>query len=826
MCSAQAELSVSLKPEAASLFIYEPFTLLLEVNGEAEPPQISSGGGFTVAGIAPVLSDKPPQRFRIEIIPEQAGMLTVPPFKVKTKEGSVETAPLRIAVSAPRHADEMYLTVALSSTNLYVDQPVKMTVTWTSKISFTRCNELLLELPVMRDPNWEVYPLDPGVPEKERIGLPVNGERIIARKITTETDEQLTFSYMLIPRREGLFRPAAAGLNCALMETRRASSQYPSYFDNHFFNAPEKNDRFERIYLSAPLPEITVQALPETGRTARYSGIVGHCTASASVQPKEPVVGQPMLLTVALSDLSFGAQIKALPDVVLEGIGSEFQINPRPLRETSTDNSLTFTYILRPLRSGIPAVPALALQFFDPAQKTYQTIRTAPLSIRVDPDGKQTIYQPHTSEPQKAKTLLIGIRDNRKESRLTMNTYRTVEFIASNAWAFWLLPPLLWLALRPWLRRLDRCRTDAAYARAVRAARIFRRAVKLDEESAWKNYLADRFNLNAESVTFETVVPELGKQNVSPELIHDIRDRFARQDTEYYAPQGTPQRKASSACELVHRIEKALPLKVGRDRRARRSRGWCGRLRDPSLPNIILMVCVFAALSTFAATPDELFAQAMQMRTEQPDKAQPLFTEAALGFEPQERFVNAGNSWFFAGENGRALANYLAAERRNPFDRQTRESITFVRAQRADRFQTLETPAARISGTWKQFNHWSPAMRVALLTLIYLAGWAIFLTARVIGKKIPRRGWIVLGIVALIPAVSLMTSLSRPLDGVVIESAEARLGPGYAYDAAYDTPLHEATEFQWLENRNGWVHARMPDKSEAWIPETACMTGK
>lgn len=801
LLSASAELTVSLKPEAASLFIYEPFTLLLEVNDEAELPQIPAGGGFTVAGITPVPSEKPPQRFRIEIIPEQAGILTIPPVKVQTKNGSAETVPLRIAVSAPRRADEMELTVALSSTNLYVDQPVKMTAIWTSKISFTRCNELLLELPVMRDPNWEVYPLDPGVPEKERIGLPVNGERIIARKITTAAEEQLTFSYMLIPRREGIFRPAAANLNCALMETRRASSQYPSYFDNHFFNVPEKSDRFERIYLSAALPEITVQALPETGRTARYSGIVGRCTANASVQPREPVVGQPMLLTVELGDLSFGAQIKALPDSVLEGIGSEFQINIRPIHETATDNSRTFTYILRPLRSGIPAVPALALQFFDPAQKTYQTIRTAPLSIRVDPDGKQTIYQPHTSEPQKAKDILTGIRDNRKESRLTMNTYRTVEFIACNAWAFWLLPPLLWLALRPWLRRLDRCRTDTAYARAVRAARNFRRAVKLDEESAWKNYLADRFNLNAESVTFETVAPELEKQNISPELIHDIRDRFARQDTEHYAPQGTPPRKASSACELVRRIEKAVLL-------------------------VLLLFCMLPAFNSDAATPDELFAQAMQMRIEQPDKAQPLFTEAALGFEPQQQFFNAGNSWFFAGENGRALANYLSAERRNPFDRQTRESITFIRAQRADRFQTVETPASGISGAWKQFNRWSPATRVALLTLIYLTGWTLFLTARIIGKKIPRRGWIVLSVAALIPAVSLLTSLFRPLDGVVIESAEARLGPGYAYAAAYDTPLHEATEFQRLENRNGWIHARMPDKSEAWIPETACMTVK
>jgi hypothetical protein len=509
-----------------------------------------------------------------------------------------------------------------------------------------------------------------------------------------------------------------------------------------------------------------------------------------------------MMLTVELRDLPFGAQIKALPDVVLEGIGSEFQINPRPLRETSTDSSRTFTYILRPLRSGIPDVPALALQLFDPERKTYQTVRTAPLSIRVDPDGQQTIYQPHTGENQKPKTAYTGIRGNWKESRLNMSTYQMFEWMARNAWAFWLLPPLLWLALRPWLRCLDRCRTDAAYARAVRAARNFRRAVKQDEESAWKNYLADRFNLNAESVTFETVAPELEKLNVSPELIHEIRDRFARQDTEHYAPQGTPPRKASTACELVHRIEKTVLL-------------------------VLLLVCLLPAFNSDAATPDELFAQAMQMRTEQPDKAQPLFTEAAIGFEPQERFVNAGNSWFFAGENGRALANYLAAERRNPFDQQTRESITFIRAQRADRFQSSEAAVQRFAVhghyLWNRFCRWSPATRGALLTLIYLIGWALFLTARVIGKKIPRRGWIVLSIIALIPAVSLLQSVFQPLEGVVIESTEARLGPGYAYDAAYDTPLHEATEFQLLDVRNGWIHARMPDKSESWIPETACV---
>ncbi len=805
MCSAQAELSVSLKPEVESRFVYEPFTLLLEASRATDFPEIPSGGGFSVVGITPIQPGKPATRFRIEIIAEQSGILTVPPITLKSTNETVETAPLRLAISAPRRAGEMELSFTFSSTNLFVDQPVEMIVTWSSKVPFLRCHEVMLDIPLLHSPDWDAYPLDPKIPEKERMGLPVNSQRVIAGKTTNSTGEQLTFSYVLIPRKAGSFRLAEARLSCALMETRRASSQYPSYFDNHFFNVPEKSDQFERIYLSTPLPQITVQPLPEEGRTLRYSGIVGDCTAVASIQPAETIVGQPILLTVLLSNLTFGPHINALPDTVLEGMGSEFQIKARPMHETATANSRSFTYVFRPLRSGITAVPALAFQIFDPAQKTYRIIRTQPLSIRVDSDGGKTVYQPFLSEKRIPKTPLTGIQGNRNESRLHMNTYRVIEFVTHNAWAFWLLPPLIWLALRPGLRRLDRCRTDPAYARAVRAARIFRCAVKKDEESAWKNYLADRFDLNGASVTFETVAPELKKQNVSPELHQAVRDRFARQDTQHYAPQGTPPRKAPSASELVRKLEKATRF-------------------------ALLLVCLLPAFRSDGATPDALFQQAMKIRIEQPDQAQPGFVEAALGFEIENQFLNAGNSWFFAGENGRALANYRAAERRNPFDRQTRQSIAFICAQRLDNFQTLENStgtaqrfAARGPRVWAAFCRWAPSIRIGLLTLVYLTGWGIFLTARFIGKTVARRVWIALGISVFLLVLSLLTSFFQPLDGVVVQATEARLGPGYAYEKAYETILHPATEFQWLEEQNGWIQALMADGSEAWLREIDCM---
>ncbi len=805
--AALAELTVTLEPVEASRFIYEPFTLLLQASAEAETPVVPSAPGYRVTAI---MKGRDAGTFRIEIIPEEAGTLTLPPFAVTSGEETAQTPLQRLTVSTPRPADEMTVRLEPDAASLVVDQPVKLNVTWTSRVPFTRCQELLFGLPLLRNPAWEIYPVDPAVPEKERIGLPVNAQRMIARNTQTEDGYELSFSYWLVPRSEGVF-PVEARLSCALQGERRASSQYPSYFDNHFFNTPDKKDRFERIYLTTAGPELTVQALPENGRTVRYSGLVGSGGATAKIEPSDTVVGQPMLLTVTLTDLAFGKHIQNLPESTLDGLGPEFLITRDPMHIETTANTRAFTYIVRPLRSGLSTLPALALDLFDPGRKTYRTVRTEPLPITVEPDGDQTLYTPsQKTEPQ---IPLTGIRNNRKESESAM--YAILETLTAHAWFFWAAPPLLWLALRPWLRRRDRCRTDPAYARAVQALRRFRRNVRLDEDAAWKAYLADRFGLAAGAVTFKAVKPHLNQ--AAPELVQEIRNRFAGQDTAQYAPPGTPAQRVAEARKLVRKLEKELPIETGHVRRPRRS----GQRGDPALP--ILLLCCLPFLSNDAAPSDDLFEHAMEIRATKPDEAAPLFTEAALEFEAEQRFFNAGNSWFFAGENGRALANFRAAESRRPYDQQIGDSIDFILAQRTGSFQGLEKIDHPVSRVWKRFCTRSPALRFGALTLMSLIGWTAFLTARIGGKAIRRKAWVLYGTFAAVPALSLIWSVFQPARGVVIQSSDARLGPGYAYEAAYENILHEATEFQWLEVRDGWVLARLPDGAEAWLRETACV---
>jgi hypothetical protein len=114
-------------------------------------------------------------------------------------------------------------------------------------------------------------------------------------------------------------------------------------------------------------------------------------------------------------------------------------------------------------------------------------------------------------------------------------------------------------------------------------------------------------------------------------------------------------------------------------------------------------------------------------------------------------------------------------------------------------------------------------LRVGLFVLAYLTAWTVFLTAQLAGWRIRRAIWAVLLVALLMPLVSVAQTSFRPVEGVVIEDTVARLGPGYAYDPAFEQPLHKAAEFSWLETRQGWVRARLPDASEGWLRETDCM---
>ena len=324
----RAQVAVRLAPETVSLFIYEPFTLRLEVESDAPPetPELPAVPDLAVTTVRRLPSDPTHRKHTLQIglIAERDGILTVPPFAVRADGETVLTSALRLRISSPRPATEMALTITVEPAALRIGQPATVTVTWTSAVSFARCKQLLLEIPLLTDERCRLFPLDPPVPEAERIGLPVNNVRLVAQSGTLPDERRsLTFRFQLVPRAPCVLRTPPARLVSALLDRERPPDETPSYFYNHFFEATGEHEAYEQIYLAAPVPELTVRAQAETGSNARFADIVGPCDLRTSVAPAQLVVGQPALFTVHLDNLTFARHITGLPSAAFDGLRPE-----------------------------------------------------------------------------------------------------------------------------------------------------------------------------------------------------------------------------------------------------------------------------------------------------------------------------------------------------------------------------------------------------------------------------------------------------------------------------------------------------------------------
>ncbi len=235
-----------------------------------------------------------------------------------------------------------------------------------------------------------------------------------------------------------------------------------------------------------------------------------------------------------------------------------------------------------------------------------------------------------------------------------------------------------------------------------------------------------------------------------------------------------------------------------------------------------------------------LFNQANQFFREanatsnDPDKALSLYEKAILNYEKiindgqihnSKLYYNLANAYFLKGDLGRAILNYLRAERLDGSDANIKKNLAFARSKRVDRI--TEKTEKRVLQTLF-FWHYDFSIKAKfVLTCVFFAVFCLVLTFMVwYGRTAPRITIVViLGIlvISFLTSVSLETYTQSGKRRGVITAQEivARQGDGQNYPASFKEPLHEGTEFDLLERRVGWLHIRLFDDSDAWVPDNS-----
>lgn len=213
-------------------------------------------------------------------------------------------------------------------------------------------------------------------------------------------------------------------------------------------------------------------------------------------------------------------------------------------------------------------------------------------------------------------------------------------------------------------------------------------------------------------------------------------------------------------------------------------------------------------------------------------RAQDLYQQAAAGYEKiiadsgihnAKLYYNLANSYLLTDQLGKAIVNYRRAEQLDSTDPDIHKNLNYARSKCVDHFAvTSKRKVLQRLFFW----HYDFSMQTRLIIGgISLTFFCFWLTLKTWIAKWPAVLPIssIMILIALCMTVSILVefhTMANYQSGVIIaESVIARQGDGMNYPQSFTDPLHEGTEFELLESRPGWLHIKLSNDSDTWIPD-------
>lgn len=240
---------------------------------------------------------------------------------------------------------------------------------------------------------------------------------------------------------------------------------------------------------------------------------------------------------------------------------------------------------------------------------------------------------------------------------------------------------------------------------------------------------------------------------------------------------------------------------------------------------VLLCVLFFfgMAFSGFAGQGEDLFAQAVSKYQAGDYSAAIALNERILkdaGVEGSAVYFNLGNSYFKSGRLGKAIVNYLRAERCSPRDGDIRANLAFAR-QSVERYES-ESLGPQNSRWFSLFSSLSTAeFKWLVLGALMLTGGVCLgcLYAGLPFKRVWLWTGLALGLTGYILAAFSVHFFDRLGRAVILARVEVRFEPSAQATVYFKVP--EGEQIRILRHKEGWIKVQRPDGRSGWIPDDA-----
>ena len=230
---------------------------------------------------------------------------------------------------------------------------------------------------------------------------------------------------------------------------------------------------------------------------------------------------------------------------------------------------------------------------------------------------------------------------------------------------------------------------------------------------------------------------------------------------------------------------------------------------------------------------NQAFRQANSL-TAEADRAKQLYKKAILNYEKiinDGRIRNAGlyynlaNAYFLEGDLGKAILNYRRAENLDAGNANIQKNLAFARSRRIDKVR-VKTEKKVLQTLF--FWHYDFAIKTRfILTCLFFAIVCLVLTVVIwFGRSAALTAAVVTGVILTLcffvsVVVDARVRAGRTCGVITAEQVISRQGDGANYAGSFKDPLHTGTEFDLLEHRPGWLHIKLSDDTDGWIPDNS-----
>ncbi len=527
-----SDVSVSVSIEPSVVPVGNEITMVVSVKGKfrkTASPELPPLDDFSVyqAGTSQSFSfgtggSNSSLIFTYILVPKKPGKYTIAPVRFKVGDKIYTADPVTIeVVKSQTHvptagpgdggaidADEerpIFIQATVADDTVYVNQQI----TWTLGF-YTDGRINLMRTPEYSPPPTEGFWVE-DLPPQRNFHRQIKGRKYLVNEIKRG----------FFATAPGSYKIGAARVDLMIGDVGKSSR---SNRIDDFFGRSMRAFRFGKpVTLNTKEITITVLPLPKNGRPPGFSGLVGrNLDLSVWTDKQVAQVGEPVNLTLQIQG---EGNFKTMSAPELPSPGGFKMYESGTTSDLFKEGHVVsgrkkYEYVLVPKTEGKKTLPPVRMSYFDPVEKSYKTIASAPISLEIMPgtedEGRRVIFAGSGEDIEVLGEDINYIHPAPAMIRLAGGgIYQNKVYLALHA--FPLLALIASLAVD---RRRKRFKGNVPLARASRAAReadkkldSARSALKKGKfndvyplvSGSIRGYFADKMNVSESGLTLEDI---------------------------------------------------------------------------------------------------------------------------------------------------------------------------------------------------------------------------------------------------------------------------------------------------------------------------------